>query len=47
MAVTIIRAVTQEGQDNTDREDERKAMDALVQTWMENLQLISLIVSKF
>jgi hypothetical protein len=39
-------AVTQEDQDKVDEDDERKAMQNLVQTWLERLQLISVIVSK-
>ena len=39
-------AVTQEDQDKEDEENEEKAMQNLVQTWLERLQLISVIVSK-
>ena len=39
-------AVTQEDQDKVDEDDEREAMQNLVQTWLERLQLISVIVSK-
>ena len=38
--------VTQEDQDNADEQKQRESMHALIQTWMESLQLISLIVSK-
>ena len=39
-------AVTQEDQDRVDEEDEREAVQNLVSTWLERLQLISVIVSK-
>jgi hypothetical protein len=39
-------AVTQGDQDKVDEDDEREAMQNLVQTWLERLQLISVIVSK-
>jgi hypothetical protein len=38
--------VTQEDQDKVDEEHEREAMQNLVQTWLERLQLISVIVSR-
>ena len=37
--------MTQGDQDRVDEEDEQKAMQNLVQTWLERLQLISVIVS--
>ena len=40
-------AVTQEDQDNADEKKKREAMRTLVQTWLDSLQLISVIVSKF
>ena len=47
MMVTVFWcAVTQEDQDKVDEDDEREAMQNLVQTWLERLQLISVIVSK-
>ena len=46
MVPTFLCAVTQEDQDKVDEEDEREAMQNLVQTWLERLQLISVIVSK-
>jgi len=39
-------AVTQGDQDKVDEDDEREAIQNLVQTWLERLQLISVIVSK-
>ena len=41
----LVRAVTQEDQDKVDEEDKQKAMQNLVQTWQERLQLITVIVS--
>ena len=46
MVAAFLHTVTQEDQDRADEEDERKAMQNLVQTWLERLQLISVIVSK-
>lgn len=46
MVAAFLCAVTQEDQDKVDEEDEREAMQNLVQTWLERLQLISVIVSK-
>jgi hypothetical protein len=46
MVTAILCTVTQEDQDKVDEEDEEKAMQNLVQTWLERLQLISVIVSK-
>jgi hypothetical protein len=46
MVATFLCAVTQEDQDKVDEDDEREAMQNLVQTWLERLQLISVIVSK-
>lgn len=37
-------AGTQEDQDETDAEARKKAMKELVQSWMDRLQLISVIV---
>jgi hypothetical protein len=45
--VTVECAVTQEGQDNADEEKHRESILALVQTWLDALQLISVIVNKF
>lgn len=39
------RKWTQEDQDQTDEKARRKAMSELVQSWMDRLQLISVIVS--
>jgi hypothetical protein len=39
-------AVTQEDQDKVDEDDVREAMENLVQTWLERLRLIIVIVSK-
>jgi hypothetical protein len=39
-------AVTQDDQDKADEENEHEAMQNLVQTWLERLQLITVIVSK-
>lgn len=44
--VTVECAVTQEDQDNADEEKQRESMHTLVQTWLDSLQLISVIVSK-
>ncbi|KAI0675016.1 hypothetical protein C8Q78DRAFT_513893 [Trametes maxima] len=41
------RKWTQEDQDQTDEKARRKAMDALVQSWMDRLQLISVITTFF
>ncbi|KAI0645411.1 hypothetical protein C8Q79DRAFT_1119160 [Trametes meyenii] len=41
------RIWTQEDQDQTDEKARRKAMDALVQSWMDRLQLISVITTFF
>ena len=46
MVTAFLCAVTQEDQDKVDEEHEREAMQNLVQTWLERLQLISVIVSK-
>lgn len=46
MVTGFFCAVTQEDQDKIDEEDEREAVQNLVQTWLERLQLISVIVSK-
>ena len=42
----VTAVVTQEDQDNADDQKRRESMHALIQTWLESLQLISLIVSK-
>ena len=44
--VTVGCAVTQEDQDNADEEKKRESMQTLIQTWLDSLQLISVIVSK-
>jgi hypothetical protein len=44
---TVECAVTQEDQDNADEEKRRESIRTLVQTWLDSLQLISVIVSKF
>ncbi|KAH8087795.1 hypothetical protein BXZ70DRAFT_533173 [Cristinia sonorae] len=41
------RGWTQEDQDNTDAETRKKAMKELVQSWMDRLQLISVITTFF
>jgi hypothetical protein len=41
------KRLTQEDQDKTDDDDEREAMQNLVQTWLERLQLISVITTFF
>ena len=46
MVTVSLCAVTQEDQDKEDEQNEQKAMQNLVQTWLERLQLISVIVSK-
>jgi hypothetical protein len=45
--VTVECAVNQEDQDIADEEKQRESMDTLIQTWLDSLQLISVIVSKF
>lgn len=45
--VTIECAETQEEQDNADEEKLRVSMQTLIQTWLDSLQLISVIVSNF
>jgi len=41
------KKLTQEDQDKVDEDDEREAMQNLVQTWLERLQLISVITTFF
>jgi len=41
------RKLTQEDQDKVDEDDEREAMQNLIQTWLERLQLISVITTFF
>jgi len=41
------RCLTQEDQDKVDEEDEREVMQNLIQTWLERLQLISVITTFF
>ena len=41
----MINTGTQEDQDQTDADARKKAMKELVQSWMDRLQLISVIVS--
>jgi hypothetical protein len=46
MMVDAFCVVTQDDQDKADEENEHEAMQNLVQTWLERLQLITVIVSK-
>ncbi|KAI9067105.1 hypothetical protein FKP32DRAFT_1588917 [Trametes sanguinea] len=45
--VDILAEGTQEDQDETDEKARRKAMSELVQSWMDRLQLISVITTFF
>ena len=45
--ISDVCTVTQADQDNADDEKQRESMHALIQTWLDSLQLISVIVSKF
>jgi len=46
-SVGIPRRLTQEDQDIVDEEKQRESMEALVQTWLDSLQLISVITTFF
>ena len=44
--VTVEYTVTQEDQDKADEEKQRESIHSLVQSWLDSLQLISVIVSE-
>ena len=45
--LTLLRTGTQVDQDETDEKERRKAMNELVASWMDRLQLISVIVASW
>ena len=46
LVLIVVCAVTQADQDDADKAKQRESVQTLVQTWLDSLQLISVIVSK-